>query len=218
MSPKRRPLLERLYQRYLDTEQTAVFVNAVARHYLLSTLERIAKGGNHVSRRAAIMAVGFLGDFSQNSLLGQALRDRDRGVRLLADSGIRQLWRRSGTPSQQEWLARICRLNQNEQYAEAMEEASQLIEECPVVAETWNQRAIGRFATRRFDEAASDCQQALERNPYHFGAAVGLAHCYLHLNEPFAALENFRRALSLNPDLADVRGQIELLERTLEGR
>ena len=42
------------------------------------------------------MALGFVGDFSQNAALGRALHDRDRGVRLLADNGIRQLWRRDG--------------------------------------------------------------------------------------------------------------------------
>jgi tetratricopeptide (TPR) repeat protein len=214
----RQPTLERLYHRYLETEDTAAFVQAVAESYLLCTLERLATGGGHVSRRAAIMAVGFLGDYSHNAILGRALNDRDRGVRLLADSGIRQLWRRDGSHSQQEALWRICRLNQNEQYADATREATALIGDAPGLAEGWNQRAIGHFASRRFDEAANDCHQALELNPYHFGAAVGLAHCYLHLDEPFAALENFRRALAINPDLEDVRGQIEMLERTLEGK
>ena len=214
----RRPALERLYHRYLETEDTAAFIKAVAEHYLLSTLARLASGGNHVSRRAAIMAVGFLGDYSHNAVLGRALTDRDRGVRLLADSGIRQLWRRDGNRSQQDRLWRICRLNQNNQYAESIHEASALIDEAPWMAETWNQRAVGYFASQKFEDAANDCHQTLELNAYHFGAAVGLAHCYLHLDEPFAALENFRRALKLNPDLEDVRGQIEMLERSLEGK
>ena len=77
---------------------------------------------------------------------------------------------------------------------------------------------MAQFALRRFEDAANDCHQTLELNAYHFGAAVGMGHCYLQLDEPFAALENFRRALTLNPDLEDVRGHIELLERTLEGR
>ena len=69
MSDPRRPDLERLYHRYLETENTAGFIQAVSRTYLLSTLERLAWGGRHVSRRAAIMALGFLGDFSQNAAL-----------------------------------------------------------------------------------------------------------------------------------------------------
>lgn len=218
MSDPRRPDLERLYHRYLETENTAGFIQAVSRTYLLSTLERLAWGGRHVTRRAAIMALGFLGDFSQNSALGRALHDRDRGVRLLADNGIRQLWRRDGSISHQQRLARVARLNNNEQYIEAIREATALIDDAPWFAEAWNQRAIGYFAERQFEDAANDCHQTLELNAYHFGAAVGMAHCYLQLDEPFAALENFQRALALNPDLEDVKGQIESIQRALEGK
>jgi tetratricopeptide (TPR) repeat protein len=204
--------------RYLETENTAAFVKAVAERYMLSTLERLAIGGGRVLRRAAVMAVGFLGDYSHNAVLGRALSDSDRGVRLLADSGIRQLWRRDGNLWQQQKMARLCRLNQNDQYAEAIREATALIDEAAHFAEAWNQRAVAYFASKQFEDAANDCHQTLELNAYHFGAAVGMAHCYLQLDEPFAALENFHRALALNPDLEDVRGQIELIERTLEGR
>ena len=218
MNDARRPDLERLFSRYLKTEDTAAFIQAVAGQYLPSTLERLATGGNYISRRAAIMAIGFLGDFSHNAILGRALSDTDRGVRLLADSGIRQLWRRDGSRSQQEKLARICRLNQNEQYADAIHEAGVLIGEAPFFAEAWNQRAVAHFASQQFEKAASDCHQTLERNAYHFGAAVGLAHCYLRLDNPAAALENFRRALRLNPDIEEIRGQIKMLAKSLEER
>jgi tetratricopeptide (TPR) repeat protein len=218
VNDSRRTALERLYHRYLETENTAAFVKAVSDKYLLGTLERLAIGGQPVLRRAAVMAVGFLGDYSHNAILGRGLNDDDRGVRLLADSGIRQLWRRDGNQRQQEWLSRICRLNQNDQYAEAIHEATALIDEAAHFAEAWNQRAVAEFALQRFEDAANDCHQTLEMNPYHFGAAVGMGHCYLQLDEPFAALENFRRALSLNPDLEEVRGNVGMLERTLEGR
>jgi tetratricopeptide (TPR) repeat protein len=218
VSQPQRTSLERLYHRYLETENTAAFIKGVSERYLLSTLERLALGGNHILRRAAVMAVGFLGDYSHNAILGRGLNDKDRGVRLLADSGIRQLWRRDGNTWQRQKMARLCRLNQNDQYRQAIREATALIDEAAHFAEAWNQRAVAQFALRRFEDAANDCHQTLELNPYHFGAAVGMGHCYLQLDEPFAALENFRRALSLNPDLEDIRGQIELLERTLEGK
>lgn len=213
-----RPLLERLYHRYLEDENSAAFVSAVSQHYLPSTLERLADGGDHVSRRASIMALGFLGDYTHNNALGRALVDRDRGVRLLADNGIRALWRRDGNIRQRQQLARICRLNHGSQYEQAMLEATELIDDAPWFAEAWNQRGIGYFALRQFEDAANDCHQTLELNAYHFGAAVGMAHCYLELDEPLAALENFRRALRLNPDLEDVRAQIEYLQRAMEGK
>jgi tetratricopeptide (TPR) repeat protein len=212
------PLLQRLYHRYLEDEQSAAFIAAVSRHYLTSTLERLAWGGDHVSRRAAIMALGFLGDYSHNAVLGRALVDRDRGVRMLADHGIRALWRRDGNTRQRQHLARVCRLNHGGQYAEAVREAEALIDDAPWFAEAWNQRGIGLFALKRFEDSANDCHQTLELNAYHFGAAVGMAHCYLELDEPVAALENFRRALALHPDLEDVRAQVGYLERALEGK
>jgi tetratricopeptide (TPR) repeat protein len=218
VNDQRRTALERLYHRYLKTENTAEFVKAVGERYLMTTLERLSLGGGPILRRAATMAVGFLGDYSHNAILGRALSDHDRGVRLLADSGIRQLWRRDGNLRQQRCMSRLCRLNQNDQYSEAIREATALIDEAAYFAEAWNQRAVALFALQRFEEAANDCHQTLELNAYHFGAAVGMAHCYLQLDEPFAALENFRRALALNPDLEDVRGNIELLARALEGK
>ncbi len=218
MSSAKRPLLERLYHRYLEDENSAAFVAAVSRHYLTSTLERLAGGGDYVTRRASIMALGFLGDYRHNAVLGRALVDRDGGVRLLADNGIRALWRRDGNTRQRQHLARLCRLNHGSQYEQAVCDATALIDDAPWFAEAWNQRGIGLFAQRRFEDAANDCHQTLELNAYHFGAAVGMAHCYLELDEPVAALENFRRALGLNPDLEDVRVQIEYLQRALEGK
>jgi tetratricopeptide (TPR) repeat protein len=213
-----RPRLARLYHRYLEDENSAAFVAAVSRHYLVSTLERLAAGGDQVARRASIMALGFLGDYRQNAVLGQALLDRDRGVRLLADNGIRALWRRDGNMRQRQHLARICRLNHCGQYEAAIAESTDLIDDAPWFAEAWNQRGIGHFALRHFENSANDCHQTLEINSYHFGAAVGLAHSYLELDEPVAALDNFRRAILLNPDLEDVRTQIDHLQRTLEGK
>lgn len=218
MNGPRRTALEKIYLRYLDTENTAAFVKSVAERYTLGTLERLAFGGGHVLRRAAVMAVGFLGSYSQNAILGRALNDRDRGVRLLADSGIRQLWRRDGNLKHQRAMGRICRLNQNQHFAESIRAATDLITEVPPFAEAWNQRAVGYFATGRFEDAANDCHQTLELNAYHFGALVGMGHCYLHLEEPVAALESFRRAVNLHPDLEEIRGRIDRLERAIEGR
>jgi len=210
------PILAQFYHRYLEDENSAAFVAAVSRRYLPSALARLALGGNHVARRAAIMALGFLGDYAHNAILGQALVDRDRGVRMLADNGIRALWRRDGNAAHRQQLARVCRLNQGTQYEAAVDGAAELIEAAPWFAEAWNQRGIGLFAQREFEAAANDCHQTLELNPYHFGAAVGMAHCYLELDEPMAALENFRRALRIHPDLEDVRVQVAALQRTLE--
>lgn len=213
-----RPSLEAIYGRFLEDENTAGFIRAVAQRYSLPALVRLLTHGGYVSRRAAAFAITFLGDYSHNAMLGEALRDPDRGVRMLADNGIRQLWRRDGNAAQQRQLAELMRMNTSGLYDECLPAVSEFLEEAPWFAEAWNQRAIALFALKRFEESANDCHQTLELNPYQFAAAIGMAHCYLEMEEPIAALECFRRAISLNPDLEEVRVQIDYLERTLEGK
>jgi tetratricopeptide (TPR) repeat protein len=213
-----RPALEACYARFLQDENTAEFIRAVAQRYTLPSLVRLITSGNYVSRRAAAFAITFLGDYSHNVVLGEALHDGDRGVRMLADNGIRQLWRRDGNAAQQRRMAELMRMNVSGLYEECLEAVGEFLEEAPWFAEAWNQRAIARFAVEQFAESANDCHQTLELNPYHFPAAVGMAHAYLEMEDPFAALECFRRALALNPDLEEVRVQINYLERTLEGK
>jgi tetratricopeptide (TPR) repeat protein len=208
-------LLDRFYVRYLDDEDSAGFIATVAKHYTVGTLERMVRCGSSLSRRGAVLALGFIGQFGSNAVLGRAMRDRDRAVRVLAENAIREVWFRDGSDSQRQQLAIAMRLNTAQQFHEATAHATQLIEEAPQFAEAWNQRAIALFHLRRFREAANDCHQTLELNSYHFGAALGMAHCYLEMSEGFAALEYFRRAFDMNPNLVAVKGQIAYLQRAL---
>lgn len=214
----RHPGLDTLYQRYLNHEDSAAFIAAVARGYTIGTLERLAEFGQRTSRRAATMALGLLGDYRSNDVMGRRLSDEDRGVRMLAENSIRELWYRDGNETQRQALQVAIRLNNAEQSALATRVTSELIDEAPFFAEAWNQRAIAHFQRGRYDDSANDCFQTLELNPYQFASAVGMGQCYLEMNEPQPALDCFRRALKLNPGLEDVRAQVTYLERALEGR
>jgi len=217
-SKARYPSLDTLYSRYLSDENSAKFIAAVASTYTIGTIERLAEFGQRNSRRAATMSLGFLGDFTSNQTMGRRMSDEDRGVRILAEHGIRELWYRDGNDGQRQALQVIIRANSSLQPTMAERKSSELIDDAPFFAEAWNQRAIAFFQSRRFDDSANDCFQALELNPYHFGAAAGMGQCYLELNDPMGALDSFRRALRLNPGLEDVRAQVSYLERALEGK
>ncbi len=212
----RTPLLHRLYRAYLTDQDLDRYAQRVAERYTIGTLERLTTLGDRLVRRAAALALGLLADYESNAVLGRALSDRDRGVRMLAENGIRALWCRVGTSGQQERLQEVIDLNGNHRFDEAVEAASRLIDEAQWLAEAWNQRAVAYFNLGRFAESAQDCNQALEINPYHFGAATGLAQCHLQVHDRRAALVCFRRALRLNPNLEGVRAQILYLERALK--
>ncbi|MFV1964013.1 MAG: tetratricopeptide repeat protein [Pirellulaceae bacterium] len=210
------PVLRRFYAQYLTDEHSAGFVKRVSERYTIATLERLAEQGSRESRRAATMSLGFLADFASNTVLGRRLHDSDRGVRLLAENGLRDIWCRDGSDSQQLWMRKLLRLNVSRQSSSAIEQASLLIDEAPWFAEAWNQRAIAYYRIGRYADSAGDCHQTLELNPYHFAATVGMANCYLQLNDGHAALECFRRALKLNPSLERVRTQAARLQRVLK--
>ena len=85
-SGERRPHIERLFQKFLNDEQSAKFIHEVSQRYTLASLTRLANCGSRLSRRGAVLAIGFLAGFEANDVLGQRMRDKDRGVRLLARS------------------------------------------------------------------------------------------------------------------------------------
>jgi tetratricopeptide (TPR) repeat protein len=209
-------LLEKYYQQYLNDEISANFIHSVCQHYSLATLERVYFTSDRTGRRAAILALGFLGDFSHNETMGRAMSDSDRGVRMLADHGIREIWPRQGLPVEQEGVKQLYRLNDLDFFEEAIEKSTMLIRNNPLLAEAWNQRAIAYCALGEFENAIEDCKETLNCNRFHFPAAMGLGHCCLQLEDPQSALEGFRLALQINPELDGVRKHVRYLERTLD--
>ena len=211
----RTPLIVAAYEQYMNEQDTALFIKSVAQHYTCASLERLAQIGDRSARRAAVLAIGLLGDFTSNAVVGRALTDRDRGVRTIAENSIRDLWRRVGSREQRLALANIVRLNQAKRYEEAIRLATELIHESPWIAEAWCQRGTAHYHIAQYEAAIRNCHQALEINPYHFTAAAGMGQCYLMQENPVASLESFRRALRLNPGMEEVRAQVIQLQRAI---
>jgi tetratricopeptide (TPR) repeat protein len=206
-----------MYQQYLNDENSAKFIQAISGSYNMGSLHRLARYGDFTSRRAAVLAIGFVGNYGSNEVMGAALLDKDRAVRLLADHGIRQLWQRQGTPAHQQALGHLYRLVSQNRLDEAVDESTLLIAFNAELGEAWNQRAIALCAMGEYESAIEDCRQSLNCNRFHFPAAMGMGHCLLQLDDAYSALECFRLALAINPDLEGVRNHISHLERTLEG-
>ena len=212
----RKPLIALLYEAFLENADAVAFVDRVRGHYGAGTLERLANHAQREVRRAAVFALGHMAEYTANHTLGRAMLDEDRTVRTLAEAAIRKVWLRVGTDRQRRALALIARLNAARQYREAARHATALLDEATHLAEAWNQRATALFHQEKFAKAIRDCHEALEINPYHFVAATTMGHAYMELDSYVSALENFRRALRLNPGLEGVRVQVVRLARLVE--
>ena len=209
------PTIVSAYERYLHDQDSAGYIKEVASHYTCATLERLATMSDRIGRRAAVLALGFMGDYGSNAVVGRSLTDRDRGVRTIAENSIRELWSRVGSREQRLSLRCIVRMNQTKRYDDAIRMATELIHESPWIAEAWCQRGTAHYHLAQYEAAIRNCHQALEINPYHFTAAAGMGQCYLMQDNPVAALESFRRALRLNPGMEEVRANVIKLQRSI---
>ncbi|MGC4005124.1 MAG: tetratricopeptide repeat protein [Pirellulales bacterium] len=212
----RQPMLLELYDQFLADEDSAAFIHRVGLRYSQATLLRLIAHPHRLVRRGTVLALGYVGDYESNAALGRALNDLDRGVRMLAENGIRTVWCRAGSEAQRREISAIISLNTTKRHQEALRRVQHFTREAPWFAEGWNQTAIALYCLNEFDDSIAACREALEINPYHFGAAAGMGQCYLKLGERSLSLEAFRRALKLNPNLEGVRANVVYLERLLE--
>ncbi len=90
-------LLLKSYHRYLQDGDTPRFIQSVASRYAVATLQRVLMEGDTLRRRAAALALGFIGDISCNDALGPLLCDHDRKLRLVVDDSLRSIWSRDGS-------------------------------------------------------------------------------------------------------------------------
>lgn len=210
--PHSASLLVSYYETFLRDHDLDGFRRQVLERYTEGTLARVAASGDVQSRRAAVLALGLVGTFGVNDVVGRALRDRDPVVRSLANNALWAIWFRADTPENNATLERVRGLIQRQRIDEARELATRLIARAPGFAEAYNQRAIAYFFLGRFEESAADCRRVLERNPYHFGALSGLGQCYVKLNQRREALKIFRRALKLQPYSEGLREAVATLE------
>jgi Flp pilus assembly protein TadD len=182
-------------------------------HYTNVTLERILEQGELIERRAAVLALGFVGDYASNTMVSKALSDPDRCVRLIAEHGIRNIWMSAGTFPERQQLGIVTRLNAVGRHDEALALARRLCQSSPSFGEAWNQCALACFAKDRLGDALRDCRRVLRCNPYQFEAIVGMAYCYLRLNRRFSAIRSLRHALRIHPGLEIARQQLNEMSR-----
>jgi tetratricopeptide (TPR) repeat protein len=211
----RTPRILNYYRVYLNDGDSARFVRDVALQYGVSTLQRLAGSHNAEVRRAAVLALGILGDRKCIALLGQMLSDSDRTVRIVADDSMKSIWERTTSPAGRNLLDQIIVKLSDEDYPAAIDLAGKLVTLQPKLPEAYCQRALAYYANGDTEAAIEDCQRAIALNEYEYMAIVGLGQCYLELEQPRIALDYFRQAITIYPDLEPVSAQIRKLEDSL---
>ncbi len=192
------------------------FERSVAARYHEATIERLLTAAAHEVRQAAAVALGLLGSINVNASLAARLHDEEAAVSDAAADALWSIWFRADSPENNEELQRLMQTELTGAESKTILEGfDALIRRAPRFAEAYNQRAIVWFRLGEFAKAIVDCDKTLRLNPYHFGAASGMAQCFMKQKKHRAALRTYRRAQRINPRLDGVRQVIESLERIL---
>lgn len=172
-------------------------------------------------RAAAVIYLGRTGLADDGPLLVEHLHDDNPVVRALAEQSVWRVWSRSGDPKVDELLAAGVEEMELGLYNEAIYTFSNVIRRKPDFAEGWNKRATALFLAGDLRRSLADCDEVMKRNPQHFGALSGYGQIYFQLEEYDKAIEYFRRALEVNPNLTGLETAIhgiEKLQRKKRGR
>ena len=184
--------------------------------YNEATLERLVACSDPEVRQAAVLALGLTGSMNVNARLAARLHDEDPIVSELAADALWSIWFRADTKENNQELQRLMRQRVDASNAAVVLAGfNTLIAKTPRFAEAYNQRGIAYFRLGDLAHSVADCEKVLRLNPYHFGAAGGLAQCFMKQKKLRAALRTYRRANRINPKLDGVRQVIDSLERML---
>ena len=127
-------------------------------------------------------------------------------------------WNRSGSASMDFLSSRADRAMQAKDYEAAKTYLNDLVRLAPDYAEGWNKRATLHFLTDAYGQSLDDIARTLKLEPRHFGALSGLGIILDRLGDEAGALEAYRRAVAIHPNLPGANEGIEKLTKEVEGR
>jgi tetratricopeptide (TPR) repeat protein len=170
------------------------------------------------TRAAGVVWIAQNGAAADAAPLYERLRDEHPVVRGYAEQALWMLWSRSGDEAVDRLLERGIDEMQSGRHAAAIATFSEVIRRKPAFAEGWNKRATALYLSGEYQRSLADCAEVIKRNPRHFGALSGAGLVSLELEQERQALEWFRRALEVNPNMSAIEAEARRLEERLRGR
>ncbi|MEO7854018.1 MAG: tetratricopeptide repeat protein [Rubrivivax sp.] len=167
---------------------------------------------NAQRRLAAVAQLAEAGTMDDVPALVARLHDDDESVRTAATDALWRVWSRSGDAQVDALLAQGNEQMQAWQFDDALTTFTEVTRRRPDFAEGWNKRATVLFLMGRHEASLRDCDEVFARNALHFGAWSGAGRIHAELGQVQAAIDAYRRALAINPNLSGPAASLRILE------
>lgn len=176
------------------------------------------KSADPVERGRGVVLLAREGRMTDVPALIAVLRDPNTELRGLAEQALWVVWSRSGDAQVDRLFEQGIDEMNDGRVKESLATFTRIIELKPDFAEGWNKRATIYFVAGELERSLADCGEVLKRNPVHFGALAGCGQIYAQTGEYEKALDYFKRALAVNPNLEGVEFNARVLEQFLAER
>ena len=125
---------------------------------------------------------------------------------------IWQRWTANDDPNVSQLMQIGIRALNYSTYRKALQSFDRVIEIAPEFAEGWNKRATLYYHIKEYRRSIDDIKKTLRLEPRHFGAWSGLGLVSIAQENYSGALAAFKKALSINPHISNIRRYVQKLE------
>ena len=125
---------------------------------------------------------------------------------------IWQRWTANDDPNVSQLMQIGIRALNYSTYRKALQSFDRVIEIAPEFAEGWNKRATLYYHIKEYRRSIDDIKKTLRLEPRHFGAWSGLGLVSIAQENYSGALAAFKKALSINPHIPNIRRYVQKLE------
>ncbi|MEM7624872.1 MAG: tetratricopeptide repeat protein [Planctomycetota bacterium] len=196
----------------LDAGNVESLRDEVNRRWAASELCGLLRHTDVDVRRTAVVTLGIVGDRGIVGCLTRSLHDSDEQVHQFAEDALWSIWFRGGKPAAAAEFREASIAMAEDRFEEAGAAFEHATELDPDFAEAHNQLAIVRYLQHDWAASMESCRRTLALMPTHFGAMGGLGHGHAHLGQLPQAIDCYRRALAINPNMpkiADAKARLE---------
>lgn len=151
-------------------------------------------------------------------LFGRLKREADPAKAEAMANEIRRTWQDSGSATVDLLTGWATQAAADKNMAAAYDFLDQAIVLDPDFAEAWNLRATLHFSESDYGLSIADVEQALAREPRHFGALMGLGMMLEEMGRNEKALETYERVLVIYPALKEAQDAVGRLSDELAGQ